>query len=756
MPIHPGMVEPLAERTRDLYAQAEERLLGIIARSLAADVDAPSWAERKLSAVQALRRSAQAVVDELGRAVSLDVHDAVAEAYNVGHRAAVDELGALSDNARRLVDDVTPNAQALDRLAEQTVTVLTDRHRSILRTVVDRFRAVVAEVTATPLLGTGTRRQATQDAMRRWADQGVTSFVDQSGRRWQLTSYAEMAVRTSVARAAVEAHTRALTDAGIDLVTVSNAPRECPLCRPWEGRVLTLTGPPGARTVEVEHAVDDGRMVRVRVAGSLEQARAAGLQHPNCRHSTSAYTPGITRVDRAEPDPDGYEAGQRQREIERHIRRYKRRAAAATTPEGKRAAEAKVRQWQKAMRGHLAAHPDLRRLRHREQEGASNLPPEQTARARRDGTPPPAPPTREQVEAARVWSGDDASVRAMSDDDLATAMRSTLLDDRARRRIEQEADRRDAEALLDRAAPGGRLADDLATFSDAELGRIIGHVDDADALRIAAELDRRDVAARLPGVRADLVGLSDDDLAARVRYALAHGTDDVAELAAEAHRRDLLAALFPHGTLAADLTAVGDDALGWAMQYARSDELARIAAEMDRRDAVELPPPAVTGNAVEDLLADRDALADAMDPAPDPERWGELADDEEAFAALRAAAAKAFGEDDSDQDERHRITRRQARAMYDEYCYRQYLAATEATNGQLFNPKYRAVKGLSDLTLFSGPARIAFARASDELKEWWAEHGRLTQAEFIEQVTGKEQRWASGARKNLGDQQNRR
>ena len=566
MPIDPGMVDYLAVRTRDLYEDAELRLLGIIARQLADGLDAPGWAERKLSAVQSLRRASQQVVTYLDDAVRLDVFEAVAEAYNVGHRSALAELGALSDQARQLVDDLTPNAQAVDRLAEQAVNVVTSRHSAILRTVVDQYRQVVSEVTATPLLGTGTRRQATQDAMTRFADRGITSFVDRAGRRWQLTSYAEMAVRTSVARAATEAHARTLTEAGVELVVVSNAPRECPLCRPWEGKILTLTGPGGARTVEVEHAVEDGRMVRVRVAGSLEQARAAGLQHPNCRHSTSAYTPGITRVDRAEPDPDGYEAGQRQREIERHIRKYKRRAAAATTPEGKRAAEAKVRQWQKAMRGHLAAHPDLRRLRHREQEGASNLPPEQTARARRDGTPPPAPPTRERVEAARVWSGDDASVRAMSDDDLATAMRSTLLDDRARRRIEQEADRRDAEALLDRAAPGGRLADDLATFSDAELGRIIGHVDDADALRIAAELDRRDVAARLPGVRADLVGLSDDDLAARVRYALAHGTDDVAELAAEAHRRDLLAALFPHGTLAADLTAVGDDALGWAMQ----------------------------------------------------------------------------------------------------------------------------------------------------------------------------------------------
>lgn len=169
MPIHLGMVEPLAERTRVLYADAENRLLGIIARQLADGLDAPGWAERKLAAVQQLRRSAQAVVDELGKAVTLDVFDAVAEAYNTGHRAAVAELGALSDRTRQLVDQITPNAQAVDRLAAETVIRVTATHRSILRAVVDGFRQIVAEVTATPLLGTGTRRQAAQDAMRRFA-----------------------------------------------------------------------------------------------------------------------------------------------------------------------------------------------------------------------------------------------------------------------------------------------------------------------------------------------------------------------------------------------------------------------------------------------------------------------------------------------------------------------------------------------------------------------------------------------------------
>ncbi|MEK9521450.1 phage minor capsid protein [Streptomyces venezuelae] len=671
MPIHPGMVEPLAERTRDLYAAAELRLLGIIARQLGAGLDAPGWAERKLAALSAVRRASQAVVTELGQAVSLDVHEVIADAYNVGTRAAVAELGALSDDAVRLVDDVLPQAQAVDRLAAETVDLLTATHRSILRAVDDQYRAVVSEVTATPLVGTGTRRHAAQDAMRAFADRGITGFRDRSGRPWSLTAYAEMAVRTSVGRAATEAHMQTLTTAGVDLVVVSNSPRECPLCRPWERQVLTVGGPAGARDVEVEHATRDGEMVTVHVAGSLDEARQRGLQHPNCRHSVSAYMPGLTRVDDAEPDPDGYEAGQRQREIERHIRKYKRRAATALNDQDRRAAEGKTRQWQAAMREHLAAHPDLRRNRVREQEGAGNLPAEQRTPAR--GQAPQQRPevTPEQLDAARVWSGDERTMREMTDEQLAGAVRVGPVDARALARVEAEADRRDLDDVQERA-------------------------------------DR----------------------------------------------------LFPGGHLAGDLAAVGDADLAWAMQHATADELLRIAAEMDRRDGIELPPPAATGDAVDDLLADRDALADAMAPAPDPAEWGALADeqpaDDAAFweAVKKAAAARARG-DDGDQDERHLITRREARELYQEYVWRQYADAEDACNGYLLNRKAKA-DGIDPATLFSGPARIAYARASDELKEWWAANGRLTQAEFISQVTGREQRWASGARKNEADQQNRR
>ncbi len=220
-------------------------------------------------------------------------------------------------------------------------------------------------------------------------------------------------------------------------------------------------------------------MVRVDVAGSLDEARAAGLQHPNCRHSVSSYTPGITRTEDAEPDPAGYEAGQQQRAIERKIRKFKNKAAASTTPEGKRAAEAKVRQWQGAMRSHLAAHPDLRRLRHREQPGASNLPTTYTR------------PADDVMQAARVRAGDDATLREMSDEQLALATRPGVLDERSLARIKSEADRRDAADLRAVVFPEGRLLADLSGTGDEVLAWAQQHATDDELLRIADELDRR-------------------------------------------------------------------------------------------------------------------------------------------------------------------------------------------------------------------------------------------------------------------------
>jgi hypothetical protein len=343
---------------------------------------------------------------------------------------------------------------------------------------------------------------------------------------------------------------------------------------------------------------------------------------------------------------------------------------------------------------------------------------------------------------------------------------------------------REQQRVMDRVRPGGSLAGDLTGFSDIDLGRALRGLNESEAARVATELDRRDVAANLPGARRDLIGVSDEELGRRL--ADADGAESAA-IAAEMDRRQLLAEVFPGGTLAGDLSAMDEGTLGWALSYARPDEASRIAAEFDRREPVALPTPAATGDAVADLWADRAALDEALAPLPDPDGWGALADDDEAYAGLRAAAAEEFsgGDRDPDADDapdgsfeerlaraaaaeragigqsiqertgQRRITSREARELYSEYVWQQVAAAEEATNGYLFNRRY-AAKGYSEASLFTGPARIAYARASDELREWWESNPRKTQAEFIEELTGVRQQWAASARMNNRDQMLRR
>ncbi|MEV8055162.1 phage minor capsid protein [Streptomyces antimycoticus] len=647
----PDQVEYLAATTADLYADVEQRLLALVARQLAAGMEAPGWAVAKLAAIAPLRRAADALLNVLAGQVDAEVRHVIAEAYESGRHSALAELGVLADEDRRTVAEHTPQAQAVDRLAAETIETVTATHRGVLRAVEDGYRQVVAAATAAPLLGTETRRQATQQAMTRFADRGISSFRDRAGRRWALTSYAEMAVRTSVARAATEAHMTTLAAVGVDLVVVSNSPRECPLCRPWERAVLSIGGPDGARTVDVEHAVEDGRMVRVNVAGSLDEARRAGLQHPNCRHSVSSYTPGITRTEDATPDPAGYEAGQRQRAIERKIRWYKNRAAAATTPEGRRTAEAKVRQWQGAMRDHLAAHPDLRRLRAREQRGASNLP-----------TPTTTPPA-DIMQAARVRASDDATLREMTDEQLGAAIRPGVLDDRGIARIEAEASRRD--------------------------------------------------------------------------------------------EAELRAAIFPAGHLLDDLTGTGDDVLAWAQQHATDDELLRIAAEYDRRYPQPAPDyPESTGDPVEDALAVDAALDETLAPGAPSETWGRADEAEPSLADAATPERVAELAEIADMREASRPTRKQARALYDEWVYTQWLQAEEECRGVLLNRRGEAA-GIDPVSLFSGPARSAYAYASEELKRWWGTHPRKTQQQFVAEVTGQNRRDIEISQRAENDARNR-
>ncbi|KOX45282.1 phage minor capsid protein [Streptomyces purpurogeneiscleroticus] len=362
--------------TVDLYRAGEHGLLRLVTRYLATGIDTPGWAIERLAALGQLRRAGQDILDSISDELAETVLQAVANAYAAGGASVLEEIptelsaGAAAGAAATAV---VPRSAAMEALAQALVQDIGARHSNVLRHITDVYRRVVAEGTAASIAGGLTRREASQLTYARLVEQGVVSFVDARGRRWRMSSYVEMAIRTVTQRAAVQGQVDKQRRLGLPFVVVSNEAQECERCRPYEGRVLRIgSGPTG--TIEVAHQTT-GEPVTIDVRATLDDARSWGFQHPNCRHSVRSYLPGITRLPRQPTaDPDGDAARQRQRAIERAIRRWKERELAALTPAAAAQARARVVLWQGQMRQHLAANPTLKRLSYREQIGAGSAP----------------------------------------------------------------------------------------------------------------------------------------------------------------------------------------------------------------------------------------------------------------------------------------------------------------------------------------------------------------------------------------------
>lgn len=335
MPIRPDDAADLAKRVRQMYVDAESLILTQMARAIARTAEVPDHLTERLDAQRRMVRELDKILRGLDRGAPEAMARIVALAYNrgvgfavgdadkAGLMAGVELFGQVRDTGTEVV------------LARAAIEPLGSMRLPIRRWVDDVYNRVTLTAAAEVASGAINRREASRRALLRYAREGVKGFTDRSGRQWEMGAYAEMTARTTVAQAAVEGHSERLQSYGIDTVIVSNASEECKLCRPFEGKVLSLTGKTSGR-------LSDGRTV----VATLAEARRAGLYHPNCRHSHSIYLPGITKgPGRDTADPAGDKIRQAQRTKERQIRGLKRAAAieAELAEDGGKAARAKLR-----------------------------------------------------------------------------------------------------------------------------------------------------------------------------------------------------------------------------------------------------------------------------------------------------------------------------------------------------------------------------------------------------------------------------
>jgi hypothetical protein len=364
MSVSPADGEPLARPVGVLFEAAELSLLRLLSRALAQGIDSPRWAEVWARGLAALRRSVARVLTRLRGPADTAVRTAVTSAYALGEQAALASIAHFPAPLRSAAP-VAPRPGAADWHAQVTAGRIVPLYGGIDRAVADAYLSIAGTVAAS---AGSDRRAVLERHLAVYAGAGIGGFTDPHDRVWGMATYAEMTVRTAAGSAALDGYLDTIRPVPEALVQVSASAIECPKCEPWEGQILSLADISGAR--ELVLPGPGGRGHEITVAGSVSEARAAGLCHPNCRHTLTTYLPGVTRPP-VRPDAGGatYADTQRQRYLERQARRWTRVAAAAPSEDARRAANVRASHYQTRI-GQLTDATGLERHRERERVSA--------------------------------------------------------------------------------------------------------------------------------------------------------------------------------------------------------------------------------------------------------------------------------------------------------------------------------------------------------------------------------------------------
>lgn len=272
MPRAPDSIKLSIEETArlaKLYESAEREILNEINRCLLKG--------NKTEYLKAMLTNVQAIRSDLDKGTRTWCSKAIPKIYINGVKTADREI--KTKGGKVLHGFASIHQQAAKVLADSAYSKFDDSNKVIGRRVDDIYRSLALENVRASAVGYQSWQKVARNLREQLADEGVTGFKDRTGRQWNMRTYAEMVARTTTMEAHLEGTKTRLLESGHDLVEITKHSSPCKLCAPWEGMVLSLTG----RT--------DGYP-------ALDDAKKAGLFHPNCRHDYGLYIDLDAEIDR--------------------------------------------------------------------------------------------------------------------------------------------------------------------------------------------------------------------------------------------------------------------------------------------------------------------------------------------------------------------------------------------------------------------------------------------------------------------------
>lgn len=339
----------VAEAIGQYFAQAEKDIVAMIAKNADNHLSQAQdqWLRSQQASIIANRKAIEQIIEDYKREGAKVLNRLPVRMYLAGVMSADTDLAGqgittgvdviTEDNAVQYTDGTTltgsfgiVHAGAVNALASAYLGVITGALLQITRNADDIYKKIINDATSSAILGSKTRVQATQDAIDKFIKNGVGGFRDKRGRWWSLEAYTQMATRTLITQALNQGKVNRYTEMGNDLVIVSKHERSCDLCRPWQRKILSLSG-------------------KTQGYPTFDEAKSAGLFHPNCGHTFTAYVEGLTVANDAmgkrqwDKDHKAYENQQKLRAMERRMRQLKLQEAKAVSPERKAKIQAQIK-----------------------------------------------------------------------------------------------------------------------------------------------------------------------------------------------------------------------------------------------------------------------------------------------------------------------------------------------------------------------------------------------------------------------------
>ena len=343
-----------------LIASLKRNLMRHKAEEIREDRQWTAWQAIKLQNLQKFRQENRQIMQEYSDKIDADTRQLMTEQFREGEREAEAVAGAEPAASVPDVHFFGVNTPKMERLMQDVVQVEQTAETAALRTMDDVYRRTVNRAQLAMAAGETTLTKAIDMAVREFLEKGLNSIVYRDGRHVDIADYVRMVLRTTSTRAQLQGKSKRFAELGYDTVLISQYGGCSETCEPWQGRAYIDD------VFTIWNGEINGDSGKSQYCGKwfplLSSAIRGGLFHPNCRHTMGLYIDGVTKIPPpipAEQIRKQRELEQKQRVMERKIRKLKRLEAGTQDPQAVKEYGRKARAAQQELKAFVDEHRDV-------------------------------------------------------------------------------------------------------------------------------------------------------------------------------------------------------------------------------------------------------------------------------------------------------------------------------------------------------------------------------------------------------------